>query len=150
MDGDEGMVVSENGLTVHHVGIAVAEIGPAAELYVRRFGYSIASEVIHDPRQTALVQFLKLPGDRSFLEFVAPDGPGSKLTAFVNRGGGLNHICFAVPDIDKAVEELRGAQMVTLCEPVSAVAFPGRRIAWLLGADRVPIELVEQGEPGCL
>jgi methylmalonyl-CoA/ethylmalonyl-CoA epimerase len=143
-------VVIGQKLTVHHFGIAVPDIGPATNLYVQRFGYSVESPVIHDPLQTAYVQFLRLPGDHAYLEFVAPDSPQSKLAAFVKNGGGLNHICYGVVDIEAAVRELRATQMITLCEPVAAVAFPGRRIAWLLGRDRVPVELVEQGEPGQL
>jgi methylmalonyl-CoA/ethylmalonyl-CoA epimerase len=137
-------------MTLHHAGIAVAEIAPAVELYIQRFGYTVASPVIHDPTQTAHVQFLQLPGETSFLEFVAPDSPASKLASFVAKGGGLNHLCYSVTDIAATVEHLRSTGMVTLCEPVAAVAFPGRKIAWLLGTDRTPIELVEAGAPGQL
>lgn len=138
-------------MTLHHFGIAVAQIDSAMEIYVGRFGYCVESPVIHDPRQTAYVQFLRLPGDLVYLELVAPDGPKSKLAAAVKQGGGgLNHLCYGVPDIEAAVLRLRDQKMAILCDPVAAVAFPGRRIAWLMGRDRVPIELVEAGEPGRL
>jgi methylmalonyl-CoA/ethylmalonyl-CoA epimerase len=137
-------------LSLHHVGIAVPDIATATALYTQRFGYTIASPVIHDPTQTAYVQFLRLPNETSFLEFVAPDSPTSKLSSVVARGGGLNHLCYSVTDIHATIEGLRSSGMVTLCEPVAAVAFPGRKIAWLLGTDRVPVELVEAGEPGQL
>ena len=81
---------------------------------------------------------------------IAPDGPGSKLAGVLRKGGGLNHLCYSVADIAAAVVELRATGLVTVCEPVAAVAFPGRRIAWLLGNDRVPVELVEAGQPGSL
>ena len=134
-------------LTLHHVGVAVAQIEAAAEYYVKTFGYSLESPIIHDPRQTAYVQFLRLAGDSAFLELVAPDGPGSKLAAAVKKGGGLNHLCYRSTDIEAAVRDLNAKGMFTLCEPVPAVAFPGRRIAWLLGGDPIPIELVETGQP---
>lgn len=140
----------EEKLTLHHFGIAVPQIEPAAELYVGRFGYTVESPIIHDPRQTAFVQFLRLPGDSIYLELVAPDGPESKLSASVKRGGGLNHLCYRVADIEETVRELREKQMTILCEPVAATAFPGRRIAWLMGRDLIPVELVEAGEPGQL
>ena len=137
-----------NGLNLHHVGFAVKKIDDARSRYVDLYGYEICSDVIHDPLQTAFVQFLRLPGDSSYLELVAPDGPGSKLTASVAKGGALHHLCYATDDIDKSFAELRAQEMFPLCEPVAAVAFPGRRIAWLLGSDRLPIELVERGRPG--
>ena len=135
-------------LSVHHIGVAVADIGRAAELYVRRYGYELCSDVIHDPTQTAYVQFLRVPGDSVFLELVAPDGERSKLTQSVRNGGGLNHLCYATTDIDAACRRLRSEQMMLLQPPIEAVAFPGRRIAWLMGSDRTPIELVESTERG--
>jgi methylmalonyl-CoA/ethylmalonyl-CoA epimerase len=137
-------------LALHHVGIAVADVATATTLYIQRLGYIVASPIIHDPAQTAFVQFLKLPGEASFLELVAPDSYASKLSAVVSKGGGLNHLCYSTKDIEAAVEHLRSTGMVTICEPVEAVAFPGRKIAWMLGTDRVPVELVEAGEPGQL
>jgi methylmalonyl-CoA/ethylmalonyl-CoA epimerase len=38
--------------------------------------------------------------------------------------------------------------MLILHKPVPAVAFEGRRIAWLMGMDGIPIELVERNAKG--
>ena len=135
-------------LQLHHVGIAVADIAAAAPVYVNRYGYAIASAIIHDPTQTAFVQFLRLAADSSFLELVAPDGPASKLAGAVAKGGGLNHLCYATSEIEETVRELRRNGLLLLQAPVPAVAFPGRRIAWMIGKDRIPIELVERGAAG--
>ncbi len=137
-----------NSLKLHHVGMAVAKIEPASLLYVSRFHYTICSPVIHDPVQTAYVQFLRLPGDEAYLELVAPDSPESKLAKAVSYGGGLNHLGYSVERIEEAVSELRETGMAVICDPVPAVAFAGRRISWLLGRDRIPIELVERGKLG--
>jgi len=144
----EDQVLPIENLRLHHVGVAVADIAVACEYYRTNFGYSVESPSIHDPTQTAYVQFLLLAGDTTYLELVAPDGPDSKLTAAVKRGGGLNHLCYSVTDIEAAIAHLNQLNMFTLCAPVAAVAFPGRRIAWVLGRDRLPIELVEAGPPG--
>ena len=81
------------GLSLHHIGYVVRTINTIAANYVSRFGYELVTPIIHDPLQTALVQFLKLPGDRTYLEYVAPDGPDSKLVNAAKRAG-LNHLCF--------------------------------------------------------
>jgi methylmalonyl-CoA/ethylmalonyl-CoA epimerase len=133
---------------LHHVGIVTGDIEQAADEYVHRFGYEVRSPVIHDPLQTAYVQFLKLPGSLDFLELVTPDGPESKLARALSKGGGLNHLCYAVDDIDDACRAMRRKAMLIIQPPMNAVAFPGRRIAWLIGRDRIPIELVERGSPG--
>ena len=133
-----------NILRFHHVGYATAEIAPVVDTYVRRYGYERSTEVIHDPRQTALVQFLKLPGETTYLEFVAPDGPKSKLMGVVRKGGGLNHLCYSAGVMEEAIEHLEASGMKLISDPKPAVAFAGRRICWLLGADQLPVELVER------
>ncbi len=134
-------------MRLHHVGYVVKAIPEIAETYVRRFGYALASPIIHDPVQTAYVQFLRLAGDQTYLEFVAPDGPQSKLVGALERGGGLNHLCYAVNDLEAAALHLRATGLARVAKPVPAVAFGGRRISWHLGKDRVPIELVERRSP---
>jgi methylmalonyl-CoA/ethylmalonyl-CoA epimerase len=98
--------------------------------------------------QTALVQFLCLPGDKAYLEFVAPDGPESRLANAVRKGGGLNHLCYAVDNLEQAIGWLEQTDMKLISPPQPAVAFAGRRICWLMGDDLLPIELVERNESG--
>lgn len=132
-------------LRLHHVGILVADIAAEVERYVQRFGYQVRSAIIHDPVQTASVQFVSLVSDSVYLEFVTPDGPNSKLSNALKKGGGVNHLCYSTPRIDDAVHQLWETGMFLLQAPVPAVAFRGRKIAWLMGTDLVPIELVERG-----
>jgi methylmalonyl-CoA/ethylmalonyl-CoA epimerase len=136
-------MLASGRLSIHHIGLAVADIETARQVYVDRFGYEVCSPIIHDPVQTAYVQFLRVPHDGVYLELIAPDSPESKLSAFVKKGGGLNHICYAVEDIESAVLDLRNRDMIAICDPVPAVAFQGRRIAWMMGMDMQPVELVE-------
>ncbi len=133
-------------LCLHHIGILVKDIPEATKLYKIRFGYEIKSDVIHDPVQTAYVQFLKLRSGSDYVEFISPDGPKSKLTNALKKGGGLNHLCYVTDDIDSVCEKLRSTGMYLLQSPVEAVAFKGRRIAWLMGRNMMPTELVERGE----
>jgi methylmalonyl-CoA/ethylmalonyl-CoA epimerase len=135
-------------LNLHHVGIVVADIAGTSKDYAIRLGCQIRSPIIHDPAQTAYVQFLSQPGDSVFLELVSPDGPESKLASALSKDGGLNHLCYAVNDIDSACRQLRSRGMYLIQPPVPAAAFPARRIAWLIGRERIPTELVERGSDG--
>jgi len=143
-------MLSHPGLQLHHVGYAVKSMETIAETYVARFGYQLASPVIHDPSQTALVQFLQLPGDRTYLEFVAPNGPESKLANAVKRGGGLNHLCYTSGPLEETIAHLEDNGMRLISELLPGIAFAGRRICWLLGDDPLPIELVERISDGDL
>jgi methylmalonyl-CoA/ethylmalonyl-CoA epimerase len=129
-------------LRLHHVGYATKIIEPLAELYVQRYGYEVATPIIYDPLQIALVQFLRLPGDQTYLEFVAPGGPDSKLASAAKRGG-LNHLCYSSGPLEQTIADLEQNGMRLISEPKAAVAFAGRRICWLIGEDPLPIELVE-------
>ena len=135
---------SPSRLTFHHVGYAVREIQPIEQAYVSAFGYLVESPVIHDPLQTAFVQFLRLPGATSWLELVAPDGPGSKLAGTVQKRGGLHHLCYTSGPLEATVEHLESVGLVRISEPEPAAAFDGRRICWLMTQDRSLVELVER------
>jgi len=131
-------------LRLHHVGILVENIERERRVYEERFGYDAQSDIVHDPTQTAFVQFLKLPQDEVYLELVSPDTPDSKLSNALNKGIRLHHLCYATGSIDQTCAELRAKGMTLIEAPVGARAFPGRRIAWLIGRDRLLIELVEE------
>jgi methylmalonyl-CoA/ethylmalonyl-CoA epimerase len=139
-----------SNFALHHVGHAVKRIEEVSEIYVARFSYTVHTPIIHDPLQTALVQFLSLPGDNVYLELVSPDGPESRLTNAVCKGGGLNHLCYIADNLESASDWLVQNGMMMLSPPQPAVAFAGRRICWLAGEDLIPIELVERTEPGDL
>jgi methylmalonyl-CoA/ethylmalonyl-CoA epimerase len=128
---------------LHHVGYATKTIGDIAASYVSRYGYILATPVIHDPLQTAFVQFLKLAGDRAYLELVAPDGAGSRLANAAKRGG-LNHLCYTAGSLEAAITQLEDTGTRLISEPKPGVAFGGRRVCWLCGEDPLPIELVER------
>jgi methylmalonyl-CoA/ethylmalonyl-CoA epimerase len=131
-------------LSLHHVGYAVKAIEPVADRYVTRYGYEISSPIIHDPLQTAFVQFLQLPGDRTYLEFVAPDSSESKLSNAVKRGGKLHHLCYAANQLDATIAQLEDTGMLLISEPKTAIAFAGRRICWLIDDNSLLVELVER------
>lgn len=131
-------------LNLHHIGVLVRNIHEAADHY-SRMGYQPKTQIVHDPTQTVYAQFLKLPADRVYLELVSPDRPNSKLSSALNKGEGLNHICYSTDNIEEACQWFQSAGSFLISPPIAAVAFPGRRIAWLRGADRVLTEVLECG-----
>ena len=132
-------------LRFHHVGIVVEDVERSAAVYMQRFGYEARSGVVHDPLQTAYVQFLSFPGEQIFLEFVSPDGPESSLALALKKGGGLNHICYSTQDIGGTCQQLRAEGMFLIRPPTEAIAFNRRKIAWLVDKNGTLFELVETG-----
>ena len=130
-------------MLLHHIGIAVKDIHKANKEYLLRPGFRQASNIIHDKIQTAKVMFLQVARDRVLWELVMPDSADSILKGAINKGGGLNHLCYEVSDIEAYCEKLRDSGLLLLHSPIEASAFPNRRIAWLMGKDGIPIELIE-------
>ena len=136
-----------SSIGLHHVGYLVADIADAAVHFGGVFGYSVESDIIDDPVQTARVQFLRQPGGSSWLELIAPIGQGGKLASALAKGGGLHHLCYEVRDIEAACGHFRENRCLMISAPVEARAFPGRRIAWFMDSRRFLFELVEAGKP---
>ena len=135
---------------LHHVGFLVQDLAAATAAQMSGFGYVKASEVIHDPTQTVYAQFLRLPGSPTFLELITPDGPQSKVANALRKNPGLHHVCYATTAIEAACEDLRAQGSFIVQQPTAAVAFPGRRVAWLVQGDKLLVELLEKGPDGQL
>jgi methylmalonyl-CoA/ethylmalonyl-CoA epimerase len=135
---------------LHHIGIVVKQIDESRGLY-DLLGYEQCTPVIHDPVQTAYVQFFRLADADHSIELVAPDGPDSLLAAAAGKKLPLNHLCYATAEIHETCRVLESRDWRLISEPTPAVAFDRRKVAWLINPPtRLLIELVEQGVPGSL
>jgi methylmalonyl-CoA/ethylmalonyl-CoA epimerase len=127
-----------------HVGIAVADLAAARELYVRVLGLEVAhEEVIEDQ---GVHELLLRTGD-AFLQLVAPLGPDTPVGRFLaRRGEGIHHVGYAVPDVAAAVEELR-AEGAEVIDPAPRIGSGGTTVAFLhpKSLRGVLVELVEEG-----
>ena len=133
------------GFKLMHVGVAVPALGPATETLSALFGYRVISGPFDDPIQKVTVNFLTTaPTDIAEIELIAPltdNSPISNMLA--NNRGGAYHFCFETTDIDKALEHAVKNGCVIVSKPVPAVAFQGRKIAWIITNSRQLFELVE-------
>lgn len=109
-----------------HVGIAVPRIADALPFYRDVLGL-----VPGDPETADGATIVSLPFgdvDVELLEPKNPEGPIAKFLA--RRGPGIHHVCYRVPDLDRALERCRAAgyQLVDASPRRGA---GGRRIAFL-------------------
>jgi methylmalonyl-CoA/ethylmalonyl-CoA epimerase len=137
-------------LRLHHIGIVVPRIEEFRAFYVDVLQYKQCTAVIHDPVQTAFVQFFEIPGSEHYLELVAPDSETSKLQKASRKRQSLNHLCYSCENIVRSVTLLKESGCLVIQNPVAAVAFDGRLIAWLMTTHGLQIELVERGPEGSL
>jgi len=110
---------------------------------VRSIGGAWDSKLIKDAVQGVRVSFVH-PADPASpaIELIEPSGPCSHLEPFLARGGGLHHLCFEVPDLEEALSAVRD-QNKLVKPPCPAVAFGGRRIAWVCTRFGLLLEYLE-------
>src|SRR5579872_3228272 len=144
MNGKTDMQLpADRNLQLHHIGVVVREIAEIRKFYVDVLQYRECTPVIHDPVQTAFVQFLSIPGADHYVELISPDSETSKLSKACRRGTALNHLCYSCENIGPILSFLRESGCFIIQDPTPAVAFDGRRIAWLMTPDSLLLEILE-------
>jgi methylmalonyl-CoA/ethylmalonyl-CoA epimerase len=112
---------------IDHLGVAVASIDEALAVY-RALG--LAEDKREEvPSQKVVAAFLPIGESRiELLEPTSDDSPVAKFLA--KRGGGIHHVCFAVEDIDAALEDLsrRGFRLI---HREAVPGADGKRVAFL-------------------
>jgi methylmalonyl-CoA/ethylmalonyl-CoA epimerase len=133
-----------------HVGVAVPSLGPATDSLSAIFGYKVVSGPFEDPIQRVAVNFLSSSdSDAVEIELIAPLGEDSPVRSMLAKnGGGAYHLCFETRDIEAALTHAQSQGCVIVAQPVPAVAFEGRRIAWIYTPARQLFELVEAKRAG--
>jgi methylmalonyl-CoA/ethylmalonyl-CoA epimerase len=133
------------GFKLLHVGVAVPTLGPTTQLLSALLGYRVVSGPFEDPIQKVTVNFLaKSEKDVAEIELIAPltdDSPIKSMLA--KNGGGAYHLCFETSDIDSALLHAKKNGCVIASLPAPAVAFQGRKIAWIYTRTQQLFELVE-------
>ena len=135
------------GFRLSHVGVAVPKLAPAAETLRKLFGYQTISGPFDDPIQRVTVSFLKQAGDDAAeIELIAPLTDDAPIKAMLAKDIGAYHFCFETDDLDAALVHVKQQGCVVVSGPSPAVAFSGRRIAWIYAPTRQLFELVETGQ----
>jgi methylmalonyl-CoA/ethylmalonyl-CoA epimerase len=129
----------------HHVGYVVASIERQGPSFARSLDAEWGGVVFHDPLQKVRVTFLApKAGPNALLELVEPADPSSPVKRLADSGGGLHHVCYEVDDLDAHIAWAKTTGSKTIRSPKPAVAFDGRRIAWMITPDNLLIEYLER------
>ena len=136
------MVVAMLGHKLHHVGYATRELAKSRRLY-EDMGFAAVTDVIDDPIQKVRVVFFATGSD----VLVGSRRAGRRVSPVSNfltkHGPGLHHLCYEVDDIEAACALPREQGGSDVSARVPAVAFAGRRIAFVFRREGL-IELLER------
>jgi methylmalonyl-CoA/ethylmalonyl-CoA epimerase len=127
-------------LKFHHIGIATNDLYKDIKIY-ESLGYSQESGIFHDPSQQVKGIFMVINNMR--IELLEPDSEKSPLHTILANRQKMYHQCFECLDIETTIQllEAQGGRIVS--PPKPAVAFEGRKIAFLMLSSLLLIELVE-------
>ena len=133
--------------SLHHVGYVVASIAESRDRWVSALSIISVSELFEDPIQKVRVQFFDFaPGGGTTLELVEPLTPDAPVAAFLEKGGGLHHLCFEVDQLEAHIQQMKTRQALLIRQPKPAVAFGGRRIAWMMTREKLLVEYLERAQ----
>ncbi len=111
---------------IAHIGIAVRALADSVPFYRDVLGLPVVP--LDDADGASIIG---LAAGESLVELLEPREPGTPIAKFLDsRGPGIHHICFAVDDLDAALERCRAAG-IRLIDQTPRVGAEGKRIAFL-------------------
>jgi len=140
----QGNIHQRDQLKLHHIGFVVSSIHECGETFALALGATWDRNIVFDPIQKVRVSFFQ--GRSSLdplIELVEPGAPGSPVSRFLERGGGLHHLCYEVENLEAHLQSCKSMGNVVIRPPAPAVAFGGRRIAWAVTSKKLLLEFLE-------
>jgi methylmalonyl-CoA/ethylmalonyl-CoA epimerase len=131
--------------TFHHLGFVVASIQSSVPGLLDSLQAEWDGTIFHDPLQAVRVTFLRgKHAANPVLELVEPAGENSPVMPFLKRGGGLHHVCYEIDNLEDQLALSRAQRGLVVRPPLPAVAFGGRRIAWVYTKNKLLLEYLER------
>lgn len=132
-------------MKLNHIGIVVSNIKDKLKFYERICGPFVPiPPIIPDETQDVNVCFIDV-GKVTF-ELIEPVNENSPVSNFLKKGGGINHLCLEVENIEEAFRLTKDIGGLIVREPASAAAFAGKRIAFVFFKELGLVEFLEVGE----
>lgn len=111
---------------IAHIGVAVESIEAALSFYRDVLGLTPGH-----PEQADGARIVSLPFGESQVELLEPESPDSPIARFLNkRGPGIHHVCYRVPDLDRALAASVAAGY-RLVDQQPRIGAGGHRIAFI-------------------
>jgi methylmalonyl-CoA/ethylmalonyl-CoA epimerase len=130
---------------LNHVGVVTPSIEESCKLYRDVFGVTEITETRSFPERGVSICFVNLPNSQ--IELIEPYGDDSVFQSFLDKNprGGQHHVCFDVPDILAARDEMRAKGVTVLGTGEPHVGAHGLPLIFLHPKDMggVLVELME-------
>ncbi|MBI5500033.1 MAG: methylmalonyl-CoA epimerase [Deltaproteobacteria bacterium] len=113
---------------IAHLGIAVKDLDAAVRLWRDTLGFTLGG---FDEVPEQKVKVAMFPVGESRIELLGATSPDSPIAKHLEKKGeGIQHVAFAVPDLEAALAELK-ARGVALIDEKPRIGAGGHKIAFL-------------------
>ena len=134
---------------IDHVGIAVADLDAAIELYTKAYGMTCVHTEVNE--EQGVREAMMAVGDSgSYIQLLEPLNPDTTIGKFLDKNGpGIQQMAYRTDDLDALSDKLRGEGMRLLYDaPKHGTA--GSRVNFIhpKSAGGVLVELVEPNSEG--
>ncbi|HWG93629.1 MAG TPA: methylmalonyl-CoA epimerase [Mycobacteriales bacterium] len=134
---------------IDHVGIAVADLEAAIELYEKAYGMTCVHTEVNE--EQGVREAMMAVGDSgSYVQLLSPLAPDTTIGKFLDkRGPGIQQMAYRTDDLEALSETLRGQGMRLLYDsPKTGTAGSKVNFVHPRSAGGVLIELVQPGPDG--
>ena len=113
---------------IDHLGIAVADLAAARDVFTRLLGFRVTEEEEVEDQRVRVVKLDAGGQGLELLESTDPEGPIGKFVA--KRGPGIHHVTVRVDDLRATLRELE-AKGIALIDREPRTGAGGKKIAFL-------------------
>jgi len=131
---------SARQLQFHHLGLACRSVEAEMAAWIG-LGYAAEADIFVDPIQKVRGVFIIGAGPR--LELLEPLDETSPVTGYLKRGVKIYHQAFLAQAFEAILQELQVQGGKIVAPPAPAVAFAGRRVAFVMMRGLNLVEIIE-------
>ncbi|MDQ0243783.1 glyoxylase I family protein [Bacillus fengqiuensis] len=124
---------------IHHVAIICSNYERSKTFYTELLGLRVIAETYRAERNSYKLDLEVGKGHQ--IELFSFPNPAERPSYPEARG--LRHLAFAVPDVEKAVQELQGKGVAV--EDIRIDPLTGQKFTFFADPDGLPLELYEEG-----
>lgn len=129
-------------MKLNHIGMVVKDIEKQAQFY-RELGFNVSDLIINETQKVK--EIFVQQNELTTIELLEPLNESSPVFNFLQRGGGMHHLCYELEKEDEGIHEFiqkqRQSAAVILCHPIDDIVFK-RKIAFFYKFGKI-IEVVE-------
>ncbi|WP_395303171.1 VOC family protein [Pectobacterium polonicum] len=130
-------------MKLHHFGFLSKKINETVNTFIL-LGHKTISDIIRDDIRGVDIVFLT-SNTNELIEIVSPYTENSIVNNLIKKSSNsLYHIAYSVDDIDENIFNLQHKGFILIDPPKPAIAFNGKKVAFLISSNVGMIELIEE------